>query len=178
MQLRKITHAIILTMLFFFIGYTHGFCADVAKIGTVNFQKIFNNSKAGQKVKEQINAEGQRMEADLKKLGDEIQTIKQTLENDAGVMTKEARDEKKWQYERKVDDVKALKQKYDRQIQELQRQLVNTVRKEVLKIIQDYGKKEGYLLIIEDLNTVYAPETLDVTDKVIQLYNAAYKKKK
>jgi outer membrane protein len=118
------------------------------------------------------------MEAALKKLGDEIQTIKQTLENDAGVMTKEARDEKKWQYERKVDDVKALKQKYDRQIQELQRQLVNTVRKEVLKIIQDYGKKEGYLLIIEDLNTVYAPETLDVTDKVIQLYNAAYKKKK
>ena len=77
-----------------------------------------------------------------------------------------------------MDDVKALKQKYDRQIQELQMQLVNTVRKEVLKIIQDYGKKEGYLLIIEDLNTVYAPETLDVTDKVIQLYNAAYNKKK
>ncbi|MEJ2039329.1 MAG: OmpH family outer membrane protein [Desulfosarcinaceae bacterium] len=51
------------------------------------------------------------------------------------------------------------------------------MRKEVLNIIQDYGKKEGYLMIIEDLNTVYAPKSLDITDQVIQLYNAAYEKK-
>jgi outer membrane protein len=175
--MRKTTLSIAAVILMLTLGATAGWCADVAKIGTVNFQKIFDSSKAGQKVKNEIKEAGQRMEADLKQIGDEISKIKEMLERDAGVMSKEARDEKKWQYDRKVDDVKALKRKYDRQIQELQMRLVNNVRKEVLNIIQDYGKKEGYLMIIEDLNTVYAPKSLDITDQVIQLYNAAYEKK-
>ena len=175
--MRKTTFSIAAVILMLTLGATAGWCADVAKIGTVDFQKIFDSSKAGQKVKNEIKEAGQRMEADLKQIGDEISKIKEMLERDAGVMSKEARDEKKWQYDRKVDDVKALKRKYDRQIQELQMRLVNNVRKEVLNIIQDYGKKEGYLLIIEDLNTVYAPKSLDITDQVIQLYNAAYEKK-
>lgn len=169
-------HSIAAALLLLLTTASNGLCADVAKIGTVNFQKIFDNSKAGQKVKDEIKEEGQRMEADLKQQGEEINKIKEMLERDAGVMSKEAREEKRWQYERKVDDVKALKRKYDRQIQELQMRLVNTVRQDVLKIIQAYGKKEGYLLIIEDLNTIYAPDTLDITDQVIQLYNAAYAK--
>ena len=178
MQVRKTTFLITAAILMLLAGTSTGWSADVAKIGTVNFQKIFDNSKAGQKVKEEIKKEGLRMEEDLKKQGDEIATLKEQIEQGAGVMTKEAREEKKWQYDRKVDDVKALKRKYDRQIQELQMRLVNTVRKDVLKIIQDFGKKEGYLLIIEDLNTVYSPETLDITDKVIQLYNESYDKNK
>ena len=55
--------------------------------------------------------------------------------------------------------------------------LINGVRKEVHDIIGEYAKKEGYLLIVEDLNVVYAPKTLDITDKIIQLYDAQYAKK-
>ena len=130
MSFRK---AIIITVVgFMFLAFwsPSGFCADVAKIGTVNFQKIFDNSKSGKAVKEEINKEGQRMEADLKQHGDEIKALQELLQRDAGVMSKEAREEKKWQLDRKLDDVKALKRKYDRQIQELQVRLVNQVRKE------------------------------------------------
>ncbi len=178
MQAQKATFSFAAVILMLIMGASNVWSADVAKIGTVNFQKIFDNSKAGQKVKEEINQEGHRMESDLKQKGEEINDLKEAIERDAAVMSKEARDEKKWQYDRKVDDVKALKRKYDRQIQELQMRLVNGIRKEVLEIINDYGKKEGYLLIIEDLNTVYAPESLDITDQVIQLYNSSYDKKK
>jgi outer membrane protein len=166
------TLLIFAVVLIFMIGVIpEGFCADVAKIGTVNFQRIFDSSTTGKKVKEEITSEGQRMEADLKQKGEEIRALEQLLERDAGVMSKDARDDKKWQLDRKIDDVKALKRKYDRQIQELQMRLVNQVRKEVLGVIQSYGKKEGYLLIIEDVSVVYAPQTIDVTDRIIQLYN-------
>jgi outer membrane protein len=73
--------------------------------------------------------------------------------------------------------VKALKKRFDRKIQELQVRLINGVRKDVLGIITEYGKKEGYLMIIEDINVVYTPKTLDITDKIIQLYDAQYAKK-
>ncbi|MFZ1983967.1 MAG: OmpH family outer membrane protein [Desulfatitalea sp.] len=171
MRLRKIVMMMSFGLCLLTIGIPFGFCADVAKIGTVNFQKIFENSSAGKAVKTAINSEGQRMEQDLKQKGEEIKALEKRLGEDAGVMSKEAREEQRWEYERKIDEVKALKKKYDRQIQELQMQRVNAVRQEVLQLIQEYGKKEGYLLIIEDVNVVYAPQNLDLTDEIIKRYN-------
>ncbi len=157
-----------------------GHCADVAKIGTVNFEKIFNNSAGGKAVKNQIKEEGLRMNGDLEKIQNEIKELKQLLGQDdgAGVMNDAAKENKQWELNRKIDEVKALKKRYDHKIQELQVRLINKVRKDVLAIIADYGKKEGYLMIIEDLNVVYTPKTIDVTDKIIQLYNAEHAKQK
>jgi outer membrane protein len=96
----------------------------------------------------------------------------------SGLLSKAALDDKKWELGRKVNEVKALKKRFDQKIQKLQVSLINGARKEVLQIIADYGKKEGYLLIIEELGVVYAPKTLDLTDKITQLYDTAYAKRK
>jgi len=152
------------------------FCADVAKIGTVNFQRIFENSTAGKSARDKIVSEGQRMEQDLKQSGEEIKALEKRLEQDTGVMSRQAREEQKWELERKIEDIKALRKKYDRRIQDLQLQLVNDVRQSVLQIIQDLGKKEGFLLIIEDISVVYSPQQLDITDQIIKMYNDQYAK--
>ena len=179
MQVRKIFLLMIVGVALFTFGTSNGYCADVAKIGTVNFERIFNNSAGGKAVKNQINEEGRSMNADLEKVQKEIKSLQELLNKDesAGVMNQTARENKAWELERKIDEVKALKKRYDRKIQELQMRLINGVRKEVHDIIGDYAKKEGYLLIVEDLNVVYAPKTLDITDKIIQLYDAQYAKK-
>ena len=119
------------------------------------------------------------MNADLDKIRQDIKDLKQQLGKDgsAGIMNESARENKQWELDRKVNEVKALKKRFDRKIQELQVKLINSVRKEVLRILNEYGKKEGFLLIVEDLNVVYAPKHIDVTDKIIQLYNAQYAKK-
>ena len=179
MTIRKIAYALTMAILVTAMGASAGFCADVAKIGTVSFEKIFNNSNAGKAARESIKTEGQRMNADLEKIQDDIQQLQQILGKDGGaaVMNETARENKQWELNRKIEEVKALKKRFDRKIQELQMGLINAVRKEVLAIVHEYGKKEGYLLIIEDINLVYAPQTLDITDKIIQLYNAQSSKK-
>ena len=179
MPIRKTAFFIAITALFVISTAGVAFCADVAKIGTVNFERIFNNSSGGKAVKNQIKQEGGRMNADLEKLQNEIKELKQMLGKDgsASVMNEAAKENKQWELNRKIDEVKALKKRFDRKIQELQMRLINSVRKEVLAIISEYAKKEGYLLIIEDLNVVYTPKSIDVTDKIIQLYNAQYAKK-
>lgn len=177
MPLRKSMTILITAAAFLLtIAIPAGFCADVAKIGTVNFQRIFENSSAGKAAREKINTAGKRMEADLKQNGEEIKALEKRLDQNAGVMSKQAREEQKWELERKIDDVKALKKKYDRKIQELQLQLVNEVRQSVLQIVQDYGKKEGYLMILEDMSVVYAPQHVDLTDEIVKRYNDQYAK--
>jgi len=178
MQFRKLMMCIAIGATVIAFGTSNGFCADVAKIGTVNFQKIFNNSAAGKAVKNQITKEGRGMNADLEKIQKEIDELQKMLkDSDSGVMNDTARENKQWELGRKINEVKALKKRFDRKIQELQVRLINGVKKDVLEIISAYGKKEGFLLVLEDINIVYAPQTLDITDKIIQLYDASYSKK-
>lgn len=179
MQSHKLLMMITILSTVLISGVSMGFCADVAKIGTINFEKIFNNSAAGKNVKNQINKQGRGMNADLEKFQKDIKALQEELKKDAetGVLNDTARETKQWELNRKIDEVKALKKRFDRKIQTLQVKLINGVKKDVLKIVSDYSKKEGYLLIMEDINIVYAPKTLDITDKIIQLYDASYSKK-
>ena len=179
MRFPKLIFLITLAVALFTFNSNNGFCADVAKIGTVNFEKIFNSSAAGKAVKNQINEAGRGMNADLEKIQKEIKELQDMLgKNDsAGVLDETAKENKRWELERKIDEVKALKKRFDRKIQEMQVKLINGVRKDVLGIISEYGQKEGYLMVIEDINVVYTPKTLDITDKIIQLYDAKYSKK-
>jgi hypothetical protein len=74
--MRSASKWIILTIVAFFWGAGSGYCADVAKIGVVEFQRLFENSDAGKEIKAQITTQGKKMEAELKEKGAEIEEIK------------------------------------------------------------------------------------------------------
>jgi Skp family chaperone for outer membrane proteins len=44
-------------------------------------------------------------------------------------------------------------------------------------IVEELGKKEGYLLIVTSQAVLYAPSTIDITDQLIQLYNTSLAEK-
>ncbi len=49
---------------------------------------------------------------------------------------------------------------------------------DINEIVNQMGKKEGYLLIINKLGVIYSPNSIDVTDKVIGKLNTKFTKKK
>jgi outer membrane protein len=176
MQLSKTLMITTLGVFLLTLGAPLGFCADAIKTGTVNFQKIFENSTGGKAVKDQINAEGQRLEKDLQQRADEIKALEDRLARDTGVMSPQAREEQRWEMERKVEDLNRLKRNYERRIQDMQMRLVNEVRQSVLQVIQAHAQKEGYTLIMEDISVVYAAPHLDITEAILKGYNEQYAK--
>jgi outer membrane protein len=168
---------LVVTLTVFWIQ--NGFCADGAKIGVVDFQKIFENSAAGKAAKNKIHQEGQSMNADLDKIQKEIKALQDQIEKDgsAGVLSKSALEDKRWELNRKVEEVKALNKRFEYKMQQMQVHLINEVRKDVLSIIEAYGKKEGFLIIFEDINVVYATQAINITNKIVELYNAEHAKK-
>lgn len=177
MQLQKILTATALGLLMLAVGAPSGFCDNTPKLGTVNFQKIFENSTGGQAVKNQLNAEGQRLEQDLQKRADEIKAIEERLARDTGVMSQQAREEQRWELERKANDLNSLKRNYERRMQEMQARLINEVRQAVLQVVHGYAQQEGYALIVEDIGVVYAAAHLDITEEILKGYNEIYAKR-
>ena len=150
--------------------------ADVAKIGIVDFQRILKTSSAGKKATAEINKRGKKIEADLKKKGEEIEATKNKLEREALVMSREMREEKEREIRININDFKSLQKKYVAEFKDHEKKLVGQIQREVLQIITEMGKKEGFLIILEkrEAGVMYFPNTIDITDRVIQKYNASF----
>jgi outer membrane protein len=147
--------------------------ADVAKIGVVDFQRFLTTSKAGKSAQEEFKSKGEKMEANLKKLEDEIKTLKERLEREAMVMSQQMREEKEREYRIKINDFKQQKQRFMTELKSLEGRLVTGIRDELLELIKEVGKKEGYLLIIDKAAVHYNPSAIDITDDLIKKYNEA-----
>ena len=176
----NITKIAFVTMVFsvcLFVASSFG--ADVAKIGVVNFQTILEKSDAGKKAMAEINKHGKELEESLKKKGKEIDAIKKKLEREALVMSKEMREEKEREIRISTNDLKILQNKYTADLRQLEAKLVRDIHKEVLEIITEIGKKEGFLVIFEkrEAGVMYSPDTIDITDRLIQKYNSIFSKK-
>jgi outer membrane protein len=150
--------------------------ADVAKIGVVDFQRILKTSSAGKKATAEINKQGKKIEADLKEKGEAIEATKNKLEREALVMSKEMREEKEREIRIKVNDFKSLQKRYVAEFKEHEKKLVGRIQEELLTIIEETGKQEGFLLILEkrEAGVMYSPNTIDITDQIIQKYNVNF----
>ncbi len=150
--------------------------ADVAKIGVVDFVRILEASSAGKSARAEIDKQRIKMEADLKKNQPENEELQERIERETLVMSKEKRAEKVREYRKKENDFMLLVNKFKKERQILDRKLTKNIQKEIVELAKEMGKKEGYLLIIEKSVVLYAPNTIDITDKVIQKYNASFAK--
>ena len=153
------------------------FAADVAKIGVVNIQKILLTSAAGKIAKAEISKKAREMEATLNEKKTEIQKLQETLERESLVMSKDKRDEKEREIRIKVNDIKVLKNKFEKDLKVLENRVVQQIQKEFESLAQDIGREEGYLLIVTNQTVIYAPNSIDITDELIQKYDAAFSEK-
>lgn len=157
---------------------TTAVAADMAKIGVIDLQEILSTSDAGKDAQAKITAKGQEMQADLQAKAAEYTEAGERYEREASVMSSDARAEKERELKIQQLDLEDLQEKYESEFSAYNQELVAQFKVGVLKAADDIGKKEGYTLILEKSSggIVYAPSTIDITDKVIQQYNENYSK--
>ena len=170
MSVYKIARITFLISVFMFCSHL-ALAADVAKIGVIDFQKILETSAAGKAIQAQLKAKNEMMAADLQKKGAEIENISKRLERESMVMSKEMREEKEREHRIKVNDFKTLQKRYRADLQKLQVELMQKLQADLSDVTAEIGKKEGYLLIMDKRGVVYAPNSVDLTDKIIQRLN-------
>jgi len=176
MRAVKWSFAMSLLILFFFTNSL--FAADVAKIGVIDLQKILETSAFGKSIQAQLKAQKEKMESDLKQKGSEIEKISKRLERESMVMSKDMREEKEREQRIKINDFKSLQKKYRSDLQKFEAQLMNQLQSDIKELVDEIGKKAGYLLIINKYSVIYSPSSIDITDELIKNLNAKTAKRK
>ena len=158
---------------FVFIGHAV-YAADVAKIGVVDIQRIYQNSNAGKYFNTEISKKYRKMTAELEKMQAELKEQENQLTRDTLVMSREMRELKKSEWDHNVLSLKQRKQRYEKELRELEIRLKRRFQNDVATLINEMGRSGGYLVILDRAVVFYAPNTIDITDKIIQKYNASF----
>ncbi|MCP4713801.1 MAG: OmpH family outer membrane protein [Deltaproteobacteria bacterium] len=149
------------------------------KIGYVAIQKAVTESLAGKEAMKRFEVDVKQLEEDLLKEKADIEKLGEMLQKQSMMLTDDVRRSKEKDflkrqrdYERSVKDTKT-----DIQIKEAE--LTNEILEDLLPLITKYGKDNGYSVVFEKNERIllYAAEALDLTDKIIALFDAKHNKK-
>jgi outer membrane protein len=146
-----------------------------AKVAVIDVQKVLATSTAGKaayerlkKMQEERIAKAKGMEEELRKLETELSTKRLSLSEDkVGELT------------RSINDRKISMQRYaqdaDREVAEARDRALLELENKIKPVIDALGKEMGLAAIFNKFESglVYASDAIDLTDTVIQKFNAA-----
>jgi len=147
------------------------------KIAYIDLQRVITESDKGKEARKSFLDEVEKLRKTLTQKQDELQKLKDTLEKQATTMAPEARAEKEKQYQSKVKDFQRLQTDYEGELRQKDQELMQKALKDLEEIVKGLGESEKYTIIFEKSQVLFAAPAVDVTPKVISLYNESNKKK-
>jgi len=146
--------------------------AQGVKIGIVDLQQVLLQSQRGTALKQKLDQERNGRRKDLESRQQEVVKLQTDLEKQASVLSEQAKREKREAIERKGRELQRLAEDADRELGKKVRDAELDVTREILQVVQEYGKDQGFTFIMERSNAVYAADSVDVTAEVIKRYDA------
>jgi outer membrane protein len=148
--------------------------AQSLKIGYVDLQRALNESEAGKHAKERFKVQVDKLQVDLKKQKDAIDSLKEQLEKKSSVMQEEQARNLQKDYEKRMRDFERSYKDSQAELQQKDNELTVELLKELQVVIEAFGKENGFSIILEQSSSsvLYGSPELDLTEQVIARYNA------
>lgn len=139
------------------------------KIGFVDVRKAVESTKAGKKVKTELESEFKKREKNLKKQADDIKKMTEDFEKKSAVLSEDARNKKQQQIQEEMLSYNQEVGKNTSDIRKKEQDLMKPIFEKMQTVINDIAKKENYTLILQSRdNVLYAQKEIDLTDKVVK----------
>ncbi len=174
MKTLKLVSIAVVLSLFLFGQAAQVFAKDI-KLGYVNMSKAFSEYD---KTKESHAGLQKKLEAkknERQKMVDEVSKLKDEME----LLNEKAKKDKESVLAGKLTKLQEFDAAVYNEIGQERDKLAMEIGKEIEGIVKNYGKQNGYTMILNEnnLSMTYGDETLDVTQDIIDILNKSYKKK-
>jgi outer membrane protein len=137
-------------------------------------------SAAGKDTMAKFQEEIKAIENTILKEKASIEKLGEVLQKQSMMLTDSVRREKEKDFLRKQRDYERQVKDSKSEVQLKEAELTNDILQDLIPIIQEYGKKNGFTIIFEknERNILYASDAIDLTAKVTAIYDAQYNKNK
>jgi len=144
------------------------------KVAIVDIQRALNETEDGRNAKAKLKTLFQRRQKTLDEQQASLKKMKENLEAQRNVLSREALGKKLEEYQKALVELQTVYMEYQRELATKEGELTKDIIARMQRILRRIGQKEGYSLIIErnEAGVIFVPSNLDLTDLLIQKYNA------
>ena len=166
-----------LVVIWFFLSMGGAWAQDKVKIGFIDVQRAISESQAGKRAKERFQAQVKKAEADLLKEKQEIERLKTDLDKKGPLLKEEERRNLEADLQRRYVSYQRGMQDQQQELRQKEGEMTGDILKELEKIVNEVGKAEKFTLILERSQILYSDQGIDITNRVIEAFNARSKSK-
>ena len=148
---------------------------DRVKIGFIDIQRAISDSNAGKRAKERFQAQVKKAEAELLKEKTELERLKADLDKKGPLMKEEERRNLEVDLQRRYVNYQRTMTDQQQELRQKEGALTGDILKELERIVNEIGKSDKFTLILERNQILYSDQGIDVTNKVIEVFNSRNK---
>lgn len=144
------------------------------RVGYADILKVAEQSEAGKVAKTHYEAKADRLKSQIDTKQRLLEKQKATLEAKLPTYTPEQRAAKIKEYEKKVDELRKMLQKADKEMRPMQEELLKELYGKIEAAAKAYGESNGFSAIIEKREILFLGKGVDaedVTDALIKEVN-------
>lgn len=148
--------------------------AQAAKIAVVDLQRAINETEDGRKAKDRLKKLFESRQQGLDKKQQDLKKLKDELDTQKNVLSRDALETKVESYQKQLVELQQVYVDYQRELAEKEGELTKSIVERMERILRRIGQTDGYSMIVErgEAGVIYVPTNFDLTDVVIQRYNA------
>jgi len=150
---------------------------EKVRIAFVDMQRALNESQAGRKGREKLQAQLKKVEAEFLKEEQEVMRLKSDLDKRGPLLREEERRNLEKEFQRKYLAYQRNMRDSQEELRHREGEMAAEIIKELQKTVAEVGRSEKLTLILERSQVIYSDQGLDITDKVIEIYNKRYSEK-
>jgi outer membrane protein len=141
--------------------------AETQKIAVMNIQKVLLQSSAGQKAKAVFEKRMNELQAKFKAEQETLVTLQQEIEKKSSAWSKDKQGEKVRELQLKQREMQVKSEDAKMELRQLQDKELEPILKMLQTVVNSYGEKEGYSLILDSkVAVLYANPAADISEAV------------
>jgi outer membrane protein len=163
----------------FCLASTTAFAEESQAIVTVNIQEVLLGSASGQVVKGVLENKVAEYQKKFQQDQAEVEALQAEIEKKSSVWSDDVKEEKERAYQKRVRELQQKSEDAQYELQQLEKESMEPVLKELQQVIKDLGEKNGYAMILDSrAGLLYVDDSLDISEQVTKELDARHQSEK
>lgn len=169
----KAYHFLILGIILMFCLPNQATGTDSLKIGVLDMKRLQQESKSFQEVREKLKKRYEMLKKKLQAEEDEILKLEEELRKQSMMLSLDAKEDKRKELDKKRRHYKYIYGEVTQEMKDAELEATRKVGREIEKVVQKIGAREGYTLILEQgaVGLIYYDDAIDITAQVTKAYD-------
>jgi outer membrane protein len=145
--------------------------AEGAKIGVFDSQRVSEETAEGRRVQTQLKQYLDRKQAEINAKEKELGELQQQLNTQTLSLSEDKRASMESEVQRKLLELNSLRDAAMREWQLERSEAGGRFEKQLLRVVQELGRREGFTVLFDRSQVAYAADAVDVTTAIVDLFN-------